>query len=138
MLARPEVDNNPFLSMNILRNRADILYRLGQYAASLEDLDNARKIAYHFAGPLVRVDQFLAIAMNHAEMKDFDSARKALGEARELSKKLERPNDAAALLVVEAEISRREWEAGSLQQLKRAQNQHRTSHRAAARNKLAV
>jgi tetratricopeptide (TPR) repeat protein len=121
MLPMPYIDNSPFLSMNFLRNKADILYQLGQYEASLQDLEEARKIAYHFAGPVVQVEHLLAIAMNHAELKNFEAAHEALEQVRSLSKKLERPNDAADLLVVEAEVSRRAWEAGNLQQIKRAQ-----------------
>ena len=80
-------------------------------------------MAYHFAGPLVQVGLFLNKARCFAEMGEFRAAREALEEARELSKKLERPNDAAAVLMVDAEISRREWEAGNLPQIRQAASQ---------------
>jgi hypothetical protein len=47
-------------------------------------------------------------------MGHFTEAHNALEEARQLSEKFERPNDVAALLITEAEIARREWEAGNL------------------------
>ena len=119
-LENPEFVDNPFLSMNIQYLKATLLQNLGQYQQALDILEEVRKIAYHFAGALVQVDRYLTAAMNQTELHNFTAAREALAEARERSQKLERANDTAMILVTDAEISRREWEAGNLPQLQRA------------------
>ncbi len=118
--ADPDFAENPFLSMHMLKLKADLLLAMGQYQAALDLLDEVRKIAYHFGGALVRVDQYLSMALAHAELSNFTAARAALDEARELSRRLERSNDAAMVLIIDADISRREWEAGNLPMLRRA------------------
>ncbi len=122
-LERPDFSDNPFLSMNMLALKASILQSFGQYQPALDNLEEVRKIAYHFAGPLVQVDRLLNTATCYSELGNFTAAREALAEAQERSQKLERPNDAAMILVTDAEISRREWEAGNLSQLRHASTQ---------------
>jgi tetratricopeptide (TPR) repeat protein len=116
----PDFTENPFLSMHMLKLKADLLLNLGQFQAALDLLDEVRRITYHFGGALVRVDQYLSMAMVNAELSNFSAARAALDEARQLSRRLERANDAAMLMIYDAEIARREWEAGNLPQLRRA------------------
>lgn len=53
-------------------------------------------------------------------MHHFSEAQFALEEARELSRKFERPYDVAQLCITEAEIARHEWESGNLKQIRRA------------------
>ncbi len=115
-----EYNNNPFLSMNMLNMKASLLQGFGQFQQALDVLEEVGKIAYHFAGTLVHVDRYLYTATNYAELNNFAAAREALAEARERSQNLERTNDSAMILVTDAEISRREWEAGNLAQLKHA------------------
>ncbi|MBE0697264.1 MAG: hypothetical protein IH586_10105, partial [Anaerolineaceae bacterium] len=122
-LSRPDFLDNPFLSLNILSLKASLLQSFGQYQLALDVLEEVRKIVFHFGGTLIQVDRFLNTAINHAELGNFSAAREALSEANEMEQKLERPNDAAMILVTDAEISRKEWEAGNLPQLRRAGTQ---------------
>jgi len=119
-LELPDIEDNPFLHMNILNIIVKILHDLGQYEQALGKLEEMRKVAYHFGGPLIRVEIFLNIAQNLAELHRFADARIALENARKYTQELERPKDAASILIVDAQISLREWESGELAQLKRA------------------
>lgn len=119
-LARPEIQKDPFLVSNILKLKAELLYDLGQYPAAIEILRDARIVADQYAGPVLQASIRLIIARLHADLGQFSEAQSALEEARQLSRKFERANDVAAINILEAEIDRREWEAGNLKQIRRA------------------
>lgn len=122
-LAKPAFAENPYLETNILKNKADILYTVGHYEEALAILEQVKRVAAQFTGMLSQTDAYLGIALNYAALKNFPAARAALEQARDLSKQLERPNDVAYVSMIDAEISRREWETGHLSQIRHAQAQ---------------
>jgi len=93
---------------------------LGQHKAALEFLNEERSLADRFASVNIRATLRMKMAEVYLEMGDFEQAGTALEEARELAGKFERASDMAWLLIDSAEIARREWEAGRLQQIGRA------------------
>lgn len=123
LLERPDIRKDPFLVTNILQQKAEILSELGQYPAAIDVLREALILADKHTEPVIRAGIRLNIARLHADMSHFLEAQAILEEARELSRRFERPNDIAALLITEAEIARREWEAGNLKQMRKAAEQ---------------
>jgi tetratricopeptide (TPR) repeat protein len=123
LLNRPEIRKDPFLFTNILRQKAEILTELGQYPAAIDVLREALEMAERHTEPIVRAGIRFNIARLHADMGRFNEAQNVLEEARVLSRRFERPNDVAALLITEAEVARREWEAGNLKQIRKAASQ---------------
>lgn len=123
LLARSDVRRDPFLVTNILLLKADFLTELGQYPAAISVLREAMELGDRHTEPVIRANIRLAIARLHANMGHFSEAQSVLEEVRVLSRRFERPNDVAALLITEADIARREWEAGNLRQLQRASSQ---------------
>ena len=119
-LSRPEVQKDPSLLSNTLRAKADFLHQVGLYAEAIDALRQSRELTDRFSGPVLRAGIRLEIARLHADMHHFSEAQFALEEARELSRKFERPYDVAQLCITEAEIARHEWESGNLKQIRRA------------------
>lgn len=122
-LALPGVDNDPFMKMNLLANKAGILARLGMHPQALENLTRAQSIAARFASPVVQADFYITAAEYAAEEGDFQEALQMMERARELSNSFERPNDLARLLAASARIAWREWQAGRRVKLSNAAGQ---------------
>lgn len=121
LLDQVDFRKDAILVANTLQMKAEILSELGQYPAAVGVFGEALELVDRFSGPVVRATIRMHIARLHANMRHFIEAQTVLDEASKLSEKFERPNDVAALLVTEAEIARREWEAGNLRQIRTAE-----------------
>ena len=123
VLSMPNIQRDAFLVTNILQAKARTLTELGQYTAAITVLREALQMVDRYAGPVGQADVRLEIARLQANLGQFTEASAALNQARELSRRFERPIDVANVLVTEAEIARREWEAGNLRQIRVAAGQ---------------
>jgi tetratricopeptide (TPR) repeat protein len=120
ILNRTDIRKDAFLLTNILQLKAKTLTEMGLYPRAIAILGEALALADQNSGPIVRSDVRLKIANLHAELGQFNQAHDVLEQVHEFARRFERPVDVAAINVTEAEVSRREWEAGNLRQIRQA------------------
>ncbi len=122
-LSRQEIRDNLYLSTNMHELRAYILAYLGQYGQATRVMRTVIELSDQFENPVMRAGKRVIAAQYLAEMGQYNEARQIIEQARQLAPRFERPVDASFHLRVDAEIARREWEAGNLPQIGRAAQQ---------------
>lgn len=103
--AEPDFAANPFLVRALMLHKADTFLRLGQYEAVLEAVEAAEySTAVPFTAP-AQARAALLTALAAAGLDDFQKAGQALDQVRELSRKFERPIEAAKWYSIQAYIA---------------------------------
>jgi len=97
-----EAGKNIYLARILWQRKAEILYRLGQYQAALAAIQQAAQIVSSAFTVQAQSHLLIQMALNYGELGDFQKAEATIEQARSLSRKFERPLEAASLLSTQA------------------------------------
>ena len=100
-----DIATNPFLARALSLQKVDTFLKLGQYEVALEVLESADDRSAVPLPALYQANVWIQMALAAAGAGDFQRAAEILKQIRELSRKFERPTEAARLLIVQAYIA---------------------------------